>query len=1094
MGKHLGARHWLRIAMLLVAVALLCGARCELDAQPGNQTMSPEQSKAIEEVLKLMTQAITLEQQGKVDEAIALRESASELCERVVGAENFVCVLNLPPLASLYKRKGDLPRAETVYLRELSIRAKMQGPEHPDLAKPLDALGIIYLGREDFAQAEATFKRALAIQEKILGAEHPALARTLYFLSATYSRRSDYARAEPLLKRALSIQEKVAGPESFDVAATLNNLASLYQETGNYEQAESLFLRSIAIYEKLYGPDHPEVATPLNSLATLYREKADYLRAELLFKRALAIFEKARGPESEDVGIVLNSLAMLYTAKGDDERALPLFERSLAIREKALGPEHSSVAAALINIALLRSERGEHRQAVELYKRALAILEKTYADETPLHATLLGNLATSYIELGEVAQAEPLLRRALEIRERVLGPEHPSVAFALNGLGYLYFMKKEYAREEELYRRAVGIAEKSLGPDHPTVGGLLANLATAYWWRGDIPQTLSTLMRVSELRERNLALVLTTGSEEQKRRYIGTLTNETDASVSFHVRDAPQERGAADLALTVILRRKGRVLDAMTDQLGALRRRLDPQDRALLDQLSAARSALARLVLGGGAGDEDRAAHRAEKERLQAEVERLEEEVGARSAEFRTQAQTVTLKAVQDAIPAGAALVEIVLYRPYDVKAEERKTRFGAPRYVAYVLRGGSDPLWVELGEAEKIDQEVKAWRLSLADPRTREVKERARSLDELIMQPVRQLLGDTRQLFLSPDGALNLIPFGALVNREGHYLIESFSVTYLTSGRDLLRLQASVENRQQQPIVIANPLFDGTTVDRQARDSEPAAPGRRSADLTRARFSPLPGTKGEAAALGSILTGVKVFTGAQATEAMLKHISRPSILHIATHGFFLPDQEQSASGMAQRELAARGMGLSVVSREPQNVPGENPLLRSGLALAGANRQKDGAGEDGVLTALEAAGLNLWGTKLVVLSACETGVGEVKNGDGVYGLRRALVLAGSESQVMSLWQVSDEATRDLMVGYYRRLQAGEGRTEALRAVQLEMLRSGRQQIPTRHEKDLSLKRESAGKQNRSHPFFWASFIQSGEWRSMSGRGAETRQE
>ena len=185
-------------------------------------------------------------------------------------------------------------------------------------------------------------------------------------------------------------------------------------------------------------------------------------------------------------------------------------------------------------------------------------------------------------------------------------------------------------------------------------------------------------------------------------------------------------------------------------------------------------------------------------------------------------------------------------------------------------------------------------------------------------------------------------------------------------------------------------------------------------------------GTADEAKAVGALLPQVQVLTQAAATESALKEVSSPRVLHVATHGFFLPDQKHEES-IAQ---SARGLGLvndrAVVA--PVAPRGENPLLRSGLALAGANERggTSAAGEDGVLTAYEAAGLDLWGTRLVVLSACETGVGEVQNGDGVYGLRRALVLAGSESQVMTLWQVSDDATRELMIEYYHRLQSGGG--------------------------------------------------------------------
>jgi len=247
---------------------------------------------------------------------------------------------------------------------------------------------------------------------------------------------------------------------------------------------------------------------------------------------------------------------------------------------------------------------------------------------------------------------------------------------------------------------------------------------------------------------------------------------------------------------------------------------------------------------------------------------------------------------------------------------------------------------------------------------------------------------------------------------------------------------------------------------------------------LSGATFRPLPGTAGEAQQLSAILPGVRVFTGTQASEGALKSLSGPAILHVATHGFFLPNQAEVAAD----ETRGLVLGSGNESRAPRN---ENPLLRSGIALAGANVRQPSDAEDGVLTALEAAGLDLWGTKLVVLSACETGVGEIKTGDGVYGLRRALVLAGAESQLMSLWQVSDEATRDLMVAYYKRIQAGEGRSEALRQVQLEMLR-GTQKSEIGKDRSLRIERKTAASETRSHPFYWASFIPIGDWRSLQG--------
>jgi CHAT domain-containing protein len=251
--------------------------------------------------------------------------------------------------------------------------------------------------------------------------------------------------------------------------------------------------------------------------------------------------------------------------------------------------------------------------------------------------------------------------------------------------------------------------------------------------------------------------------------------------------------------------------------------------------------------------------------------------------------------------------------------------------------------------------------------------------------------------------------------------------------------------------------LFDGPQVAAPGA-VPPAAPDARPADArmldANLRFGALPGTAEEAAALAKVLPDARVYTGAAATEEVLKQLRAPSILHIATHGFFLQSSASDPGGT--RGLTAAAPAAAAPGNR------QDALVLSGLALAGANQRSSGGGEDGILTALEATGLDLWGTRMVVLSACETGVGDARNGEGVYGLRRALVLAGADSQVMSLWQVSDTATKDLMIAYYQRLRANEGRADGLRNVQLAILRD-----PT-----------------RAHPFYWASFIPSGDWREL----------
>jgi CHAT domain-containing protein len=455
---------------------------------------------------------------------------------------------------------------------------------------------------------------------------------------------------------------------------------------------------------------------------------------------------------------------------------------------------------------------------------------------------------------------------------------------------------------------------------------------------------------------------------------------------------------------------------------------------------------------------------------LQDQADKDEADISRRSDEFRAQFLPVTLEAVRAAIPSDSALIEFASYRPFNAKAANAYEAYGPPRYVAYVLRREGEIEWKELGDAKSIETAISTLRKALRNPRRGDVKRSARAVDAKVFQPVRMLLGNVSRLLISPDGVLNLIPFAALVDERGRCAVERYSISYLTSGRDLLRLQVARESKGG-PLVVAAPDFGGGTLAKASRlkkQKKDALAGEVKAESARAAvkdlyFPPLPDAAQEGEALRSLLSGATLLTKRQATKTALSQMRSPRILHIATHGFFLEDQNLTSAGergaraitddpeRAQQQLERRGVSI------------ESSLLRSGLALAGANEQKDD--DNGILTALEVTGLNLWGTKLVTLSACDTGVGEVKNGDGVHGLRRALVLAGSETQVMSLWAVSDQATRELMVAYYGRLKQGQGRGEALRRAQLEMLK----------------------KVNRRHPYFWAGFIQSGEWANLTGK-------
>lgn len=878
---------------------------------------------------------------------------------------------------------------------------------------------------------------------------------------------SHVAQLDGLHELILVPQQKSAAPEHDEVvlelgqptAATEKDLAlqeartltaeffQLYR-VGSFDEALAKAERALEIRMRVLGEENYIVGASLNRIAVCYSIKADYARVEPLYLRALAIFEKVLDPENFKFGDLYNNLGLLYYTTGDYEKAESFLRRGLAIREKALGPENTEVAASINNLAATFKEREMYEQAEPLYRRAIEIREKTIGADNPALVGPLSNLASCYGFRGDYEKAEKLHRRALALLDKIGAPYNPMYAYPLEGLAYIYSIKGEYEEAAAYYLRSLEIREKALGSYHPEVAANLTSLAALFTARGNIDRAVQYQSRANEIGEHNLALNLVIGSERQKLAFIALQTKQTDQTISLHLRYAPQNATAAKLAANAVLQHKGRALDAMADNVARLRLRASPQDRVLLDRLKQTVAQLSELVLNGPQKISTEE-HQKQVDELEERKEKIEAEIGRNSSEFQSQTQRITVAAVQSSIPPGTALIEFAAYRPFNAAAKNTETSYGKSRYAAYIFRHEGQVEGLDLGEAEAIDAAVGRFREALRDPGRKDVKPRARTLDEKVMRPIRSHLGESTQLLISPDGELNLIPFAALVDERNRFLVERFSFTYLTSGRDLLRLRVARE-KHGPPQVFADPAF-GTLASRRPQSVT------EGTELSSVYFPPLPGTAMEGQMIKALFPDALIHKGGQATEAALKRVDAPSILHIATHGFFLENSPLLADGRRGSSSASGQRGLNLGTRI------ENPLLRSGLALAGANLQRS-KDDDGILTALEASGLNLWGTRLVVLSACDTGLGEVKNGDGVYGLRRALVLAGSKTQVMSLWPVSDYATRELMKAYYRGLKRGLGCGIALRQMQLKMLTTGRR-----------------------HPFYWASFIQSGEWANLSGK-------
>lgn len=1061
-------------------------------------------------------------QQGRYSEALSHTERILGLYEKEFGPEHVEVAKHLRFVAIIYLSRNDYPHAERLLLRSLGILEKQLGTESLEVAETLNSLCMLYGLKGDILGLQRWRERALNIlqkhpetktfdsvttlvglylfgfkekelkvlvrsfEESFTGAERQGevfilkpLKRVL--LGQVYGLLGDFARAEQYYKDGLKMTEEMYGRVSPNVVQALEWTADFYASMADYSKAETYYVEALKIQNQLFDRAHPAHATLLMKMGDLQRNKGDYTAPEDYYLKALEIRTALFGLAGNSVIETQSKLADLYRDRGEYDRAERLYKTTLASAEELIGANSLPAFNLYFGLGTLYRHKEAYDLAEVFLKKAQDVVEKIYGKATLLSWGALIIPARIHLQQGDYIKAQILFNQALELRKKVGAPSDLSESFLYLNLAETYRLQGAFADAIRLATEALEMREKFLGPEHPDTIMALEALADTRLTEKDLREAVRLRTLAAERAERSIAKFLTSGSERQKSQFLVTFNKSTDAIVSLHLQNAPANTEAKSLALTTILRRKGRALDVFSDQLTSLRRRARPEDLVILDELAAANSRWTNLVFQIAAQAEQPTKAGTppgfikEMRELETKIQQLEATLSRHSAEFKNQIQFVTIDAVKRAIPSESALVEFIAYRPYNPGGIGYKNRFGPTRYAAYILTSDSkEPEFVDLGEAQPIDVKAVEWRSLLGkEADEKDIKQAGHALYLKLFAPLMQYLQGRKRILLAPDGNLNFIQFAALVDEQDRYLVEDYELSYLTSGRELLRMQESFSS-ESVATVVADPMFDLTQPNPVC---PPGIVDDKPFNFTQRCYKRLPGTAQEAIEIKDRLSGVQVWTDTQATEGNLKSVRQPRTLHMATHGFFWPDL---TSTPLVNEMAL-GLGETTVHGE-QRI---NPMVRSGLILAGVKQAQSGAGENGVLTAQEIASLNLLGTKLVVLSACETGLGDVQNGQGIYGLRRALVLAGSETQIISLWKVSDRATQTLMASYYKRLQAGEGRIAAMRAVQLEMLRGT---VSAVAKKDGTRDTSDVGEKfglNYRHPFYWAAFIASGDWRNMN---------
>ncbi|MFN7898767.1 MAG: tetratricopeptide repeat protein [Synechococcaceae cyanobacterium] len=978
--------------------------------------------------------------------------------------------------AEALKAKGAYAEAALLWERILAIVEKDVGPEHPLIASCLNILALLYADQGRYREAEPLYKRSLTIREKAEVPEDPETVTSLNGLAELYRAQGRYVEAEPLYKRALAISVKGLGPEHHYTAGSLNNLAGLYYSQGRYGEAESLFKRSLAIYEKADVSGKHKSTASLNNLAELYRAQGRYGEAESLFKRAIAIYERSLGTQHPSTATSLSNLAALYHSQGRYGEAESLLKRAMAIHEKVLGLNHFLTATSRINLAAVYSSQGRYGEAETLYKRTIAIYEKALGSEPGINVASLNNLGFLYFSQGRDGEAKPLYMRALSISEKALGPDHPQTATSLNHLAVLFFRLGSYGDAEHLYKRSLAIREKALGPEHPSTASSLINLALMHLSQANALAAQPLLQRLNRAQANWLRRELPLQPRDLRNRLID---QQPDAfGTTFALLD--QNPAAAPLALESRLNRQG--LLAEIERRQALLKASSSETRRLAEQLAGIDQQLASITLPP-----------AQREPLLLQRQQLENQLyrlfPALKIEHVTNAQVAA--ALKSAAPQGL-LVEFQTYRPYG-KGSKGQAEWGAARYVALLLKPDGTIRALPLGPAAPIDAAVaEAVAASASSDRQAEAPARLAAVSQLLLKPLQAELAGVGELFVSPDGDLNRLPFAALPvgATTGPTLGESLRLRLLTTGRELVRLQQPAKGGNATTLITA-PDFNtaipsskasqglvglgGGIRGAAASNPQPASAGLRGLGP----WPALPGTAAEAKQLAPLLHPRVNRSGPQATASLVLQQQAPRILHIATHGFFLSDQQPQLAGSPQagalQPRATRGTAGTAggpISPAPSLAQSLAPSLsfesleRSGLVFAGANQPTANPADDGYLTAAEATAMDLEGTELVTLSACETARGSERTGEGLYGLQRALAVAGARSTLLSLWKVDDDLTALFMEELYKRLKAGEGRADALRNTQAWFRSNASSTL-----RDVRV---------------WGAFQLSGDWRPLPG--------
>ncbi len=895
--------------------------------------------------------------------------------------------------------------------------------------------------QEDYENTIPAAEKAAEAIRQFLGEDSLFYSAMVKIQAISYYNTFQYGKAEAKYLHLLEVVKKNTGGSSESYTACLNNLSNVYEAMGKYKEAESLLLQVKDITFKTRGEYDNGYTVSLNNLAALYQTMGLYQQSEPLYILARDIRKRNPGENSAEYANSINNLATLYAVMGQYNKAGEYYQQAKDIRKKVLGENHPDYAASLNNIASNYEDKEDYASAEPLYIEAAELRKKLLGESHPDYATSLNNLAGLYTKRKEYEKAEALMIKAMETWKTQLGETHPNYALSLNNLAALYRRAGiHYDKAETYYRQALALRKKILGDNHPLCADTENDLGLLYMDMGLYEKAAPHLRLSSKIMMQNLLNGFSVLSEKEKSNLVNYNATFTacNNSLLYRSQNAAFVYNSLDLQLFY----KSVSLADTRNMLEALRESKDSSIRQLFTKWQANKLLLSKQYALPVAGRLKNLKQREE------ETESMEKELNRKSFVFRDQhiALQITAKDIQNKLRDDEAAVEFVSFRLY------HKGWTDSILYGAYIFRGNDTAAqFVPLFEEKELQQLcISAGRSATGTARSFYQANGGPYGDQLyalVWKPIEPFLQGIHRIVYSPAGKLYGIAFHALHTGKGILLMDKYQLQpYVSTRQVALRSLEQEAVTPEAAVLFGNPDFsmDRTEIMKPKKNQQTVGPAKGFRGGDGLEWPGLPGTEQEVKEIDQLFKQhnrrSQVYLQQNATEESLKQIclDPPQVLHIATHGFYQAPK-----------LKKPEMGIPTQQED-------DPLLRSGLILAGGNYVWKGntpveGVEDGIVTAFELAQLDLEKTQLVVLSACETALGDVQGTEGVFGLQRAFKMAGAKKMILSLWKVPDKETAELMTSFYSHWIKGKLLKEAFKSAQADM-------------------------RSKYTPFYWAAFV------------------